>query len=129
VAGSASKGRYIWHGELNRPAGLALLASAHLVACSSALDGQAAVITDAIAIGVPIICARNQRTIDLLGADHPGLFAAGDHLALSNLLDWLELSPNALGRLAQYSQGRRHLTDPARESDALGRLISILVRD
>ena len=40
-AEAASNKRYVWHGELNRPAALELLASAHVIVCTSISDGGA----------------------------------------------------------------------------------------
>lgn len=124
-AESSSNARYIWHGELNGAAALELLASAHVLACTSIAEGGANVVTEAIAMGVPVVGTRMDGNVGLLGADHPGLFDVGDHLAFATMLDWLELSPTALGDLAQRSLDRQHLTDPATERRALDSLIRL----
>lgn len=127
-AEAASNPRYVWHGELNANAARELLTSAHLLACTSLAEGGANVVTEAIAMGVPVVGTRIDGNVGLLGADHPGLIPVGDHLALASLLDWLELSPNALAELEQRSLDRRHLTDPATERAALETLLHSLQR-
>lgn len=77
-------------------------------------------------MGVPVVGTRTDGNVGLLGADHPGLFPVGDHLAFASMHDWLELSPTALNDLAQRSVDRQHLTDPATERAALGALIRSL---
>lgn len=126
TAESAANERYIWHGELNGPAALELLASAHVLACTSISEGGANVVTEAIAMGVPVVGTRMDGNVGLLGADHPGLFPVGDHMAFATMLDWLELSPTALGELAQRSVDRQHLTAPETERQALDTLIRSL---
>lgn len=126
-AEAASNNRYVWHGELNGNAALELLASAHVLACTSISEGGANVVTEAIAMGIPVVGTRMDGNVGLLGADHPGLFPVGDHLAFASMLDWLELSPTALNDLAQRSVDRQHLTDPATERHALDTLIRSLV--
>lgn len=111
-AEASSNPRYIWHGALNANAALELLASAHVIACTSVADGPIAA-RAGIALGVPVICTRVSAHLDLFGDDHPGLFAAGDHLAVSTMLDWLEISPVAVTDLARRSSERQHLITPA----------------
>ena len=125
-AESASNSRYVWHGELNGEAALELLASAHVLACTSIAEGGANVVSEAIAMGVPVVGTRMDGNVGLLGADHPGLFPVGDHLAFATMLDWLELSPTALADLERRSIERQYLTDPATEQAALDTLIRSL---
>lgn len=125
-AEAASNARYVWHGELNGAAALELLASAHVLACTSISEGGANVVSEAIAMGVPVVGTRMDGNVGLLGSDHPGLFPVADALAFAELLDWLELSPKALTELGQRSVDRQHLTDPATERAALETLIHSL---
>jgi len=127
-AESSSNPRYIWHGELNRPAALELLASAHVLACTSLAEGGSTVVAEAIAMGIPVIGTRIDGHVGLLGSDHPGLFPVGDHLTLATMLDWLELSPRAVTELTQRSLDRQHLTEPANERAALDALVCSLHR-
>lgn len=126
TAESSSNERYIWHGELNGPAAAELLASAHVLACTSLAEGGANVVSEAIAMGVPVVGTRIDGNVGLLGADHPGLFPVGDRLAFASMLDWLELSPTALNDLAQRSIERQHLTAPTTEREALNSLLESL---
>jgi len=126
-AEAASNERYVWHGELNAAAALELLASADVLACTSISEGGANVVTEAIAMGVPVVGTRMAGNVGLLGDDHPGLFPVGDHLGFASMLDWLELSPTALDELAQRSVDRQHLTEPETERRALDTLIRSLI--
>ncbi len=126
-AEASSNARYVWHGELNRPATLELLASAHVLACTALAEGGTNLITEAIAMGIPIIGTRIDAHVGLLGNDHPGLFPVGDHLSLATQLDLLELSPKAVMALTERSVERQHQSDPDTERAALDALVRSLV--
>ncbi len=118
-----SNGRYVWHRELDATEALGLLASAHVLACTSRSEGGANVVTEAIALGVPVIGTRIDGNTGLLGRDHPGLIPVGDEMALADLLTRLEGDPDLLGELRRRSVERQELVEPAREQAALVRLI------
>ena len=124
-AEAASNARYVWHGELNRAAGLELLASAHVLACTARSEGGTHLIIEAVAMGVPVIATRIDAHVGILGADHPGLFAVGDHLSLATQLDLLELSPNAVQALTERSILLQSQTDPAAERASLDAVVRI----
>ncbi len=115
--------RYHWHRELDAVAARHLLASAHALACTSLSEGGANVVTEAIALGVPVIGTRIDGNTGLLGRDHPGLIPVGDEMALADLLTRLEGDPDLLGELRRRSVERQELVEPAREQAALVRLI------
>lgn len=122
-----SNGRYTWHRELDAAASLRLLASATVLACTSTSEGGANVVTEAIALGVPVIGTRIGGNTGLLGEDHPGLFPVGDHVALRELLIELETRPDRLVELEQRSIERRPLTDPMTEARLLDALVGRVV--
>jgi putative glycosyltransferase (TIGR04348 family) len=116
--------RYIWHRELNPHDALALLASAHVLACTSLSEGGANVVTEAIALGIPVIGTRIGGNTGLLGSDHPGWVPVGDDAALAELLTDLERDPPALAQLEQRSIQRQSITDPSTERAALKQLVT-----
>ncbi|MEM7272463.1 MAG: selenoneine biosynthesis selenosugar synthase SenB [Actinomycetota bacterium] len=125
-AEAAGNPRYRWYGELDRPAALDLLASGHVLACTSIEEGGANVVTEALAVGVPVVGTRIDGNTGLLGDDHPGLVPVGDDVALADLLHRLVSDPSALADLRRRSAERRPLTDPVVEQAALVDLVAEL---
>ncbi|HDH02949.1 MAG TPA: glycosyltransferase, partial [Actinobacteria bacterium] len=95
----AANPRYHWHEELNNGDAIELLASADVLACTSLQEGGANVVTEAIALGVPVVGTRIDGNTGLLGDDYPGLVPVGDANALAELLQDLESTPAALAEL------------------------------
>lgn len=118
--------RYRWYDELDAVAARTLLSTAHALACTSLSEGGANVVTEAIALGVPVIGTHIDGNIGLLGRDHPGLVPVGDEQAMADLLDRLETDSTLLADLQRRTDDRRHLTDPATEQAALSTLIASL---
>jgi len=116
--------RYIWHRELGAEDALALLATAHVLACTSLSEGGANVVTEAIALGIPVIGTRIGGNTGLLGSDHPGWFRVGHVQAVAELLVDLETHPEALAELGHRSLDRKPITDPSTERAALEQLIA-----
>lgn len=85
-ARQASDARYRWVGPVPRDEALRILASAHLLAVPSLVEGGANVVGEAIVHRVPPIASRIDGNVGLLGADWPGLFAPGDREGLAALL-------------------------------------------
>ncbi len=111
--------RYRWHGELHRISALELLASGHLLACTSRAEGGANVVTEAIAIGLPVVGTRIEGNTGLLGDDHPGLVPVGDDEAMARLLTALESDPALLDELQRRTNQLVPITEPANEQAAL----------
>lgn len=125
-AEDAANPHYRWYRELDRPGALALLASAGVLACTSLAEGGANVVTEAIAVGVPVIGTRIDGNTGLLGDDHPGLVPVGDDEAMAGLLRRLERDPAAHDELQRRTDELRDLVDPATERASLDRLVSSL---
>ena len=85
-AEQAANPRYRWLGERPRGQALRLLARCRLLALTSELEGGANVISEAIALGVPVVSSRIAGSLGLLGADYSGYFPFGDTQALADLL-------------------------------------------
>lgn len=111
----AENPRYEWLRELDAVAASELLASAHILACTSLLEGGANVVSEAIAQGVAVIGTDIGGNRGLLGNDHPGLVPVGDAEALSALINSLEQNPDQLAELTQRSKDRQWMTAPSHE--------------
>jgi putative glycosyltransferase (TIGR04348 family) len=119
--------RYEWLGEMPWPAALRLLAASRLLVLTSRHEGGANAVSEALAVGVPVLGTRIPGTAGLLGAGYPGFFPAGDAAALAGLLVRAERDDGGL-----YTDLRRRcallrpLVDPGRERDAWRRLLAEL---
>ncbi len=114
-AEAATNPRFEWLGEVDAFEAVELLAGASIVACTSLLEGGANVVSEAIAMGVPVVGTDIDGNRGLLGDDHPGLVPVGDVEAMSELLQQLEASPQQLDALRQRSIDLQWMTEPARE--------------
>jgi putative glycosyltransferase (TIGR04348 family) len=118
--------RYRWRGELTRHAALELLASADVLACTSHAEGGANVVSEAIALGVPVVGTAVDGTTGLLGDDHPGLVPIGDAEALAEVLRTLEGDPAVYAEARGRVEALRHLVDPAHEREGWASVLSAL---
>ncbi len=119
--------RYHWHRELDRPDAQRLLASAHALACTSISEGGANVVSEAIALGIPVIGTRMDGNVGLLGQDHPGLVPVGDERALAELLANMERDPALMAALQRRTDELQPMTRPEAESDALAALVAEVI--
>jgi putative glycosyltransferase (TIGR04348 family) len=78
--------RYRWLGELPRWRALRVLGRSHLLVLSSLSEGGANVISEALAMHVPIVASHIPGSIGLLGEVYPGYFPVQDTAALAHLL-------------------------------------------
>lgn len=120
----ADNPRYRWLGPLDRLAAAALMARSTVLACTSVLEGGANVVTEAIALGVPVVGTDIDGNRGLLGNDYPGLVPVGDDAAMAALLAELERNPVALADLQRRVDELRPITDPATERAAWADLIA-----
>jgi putative glycosyltransferase (TIGR04348 family) len=121
-----SEPRYRWLGELDHAGAMRWLARSHAMVISSRMEGGAHVVSEAIAIGVPVIGSAIGGNTGLLGKRYPALFPVGNDVALSRLL--VRTSADAPWRtgLEAAVKSRRHLVDPALERRSLARLLANL---
>jgi putative glycosyltransferase (TIGR04348 family) len=123
---SAGNPRWRWAGDLPRARALALLADSDVMVLSSRLEGGSGALSEALALGVPVIASRVPGIVGVLGRRHPGLHPAGDTAALARLLRRAETEPAFLARLRRAGEARRRLVDPRREVEAWRRLLAEL---
>lgn len=123
---SRTNPRYTWHGELTPDKAMQLLATGHYLACTSTSEGGANVVTEAIAMGVPVIGTEIDGNTGLLGADYPALVPVGDEQALCDLLQRLETDPHLVAELQRRTNDLAQITKPQAERDAIAALIDAL---
>jgi putative glycosyltransferase (TIGR04348 family) len=121
-----SEPRYRWLGELDHAGAMRWLARSHAMVISSRMEGGAHVVSEAIAIGVPVIASAIAGNTGLLGKRYPALFPVGNDVALSRLL--VRTSGDARWRtgLEAAVKSRSHLVDAALERRSLAKLLAYL---
>jgi putative glycosyltransferase (TIGR04348 family) len=110
--------RYRWLGEVSRWKALRVLARCRLLVLTSELEGGANVVSEALAVSVPVLASRIAGSVGLLGADYPGYFPVGDTQALARLLGQAEADAHFYQRLHDWCARLRPLVDPAREQQS-----------
>jgi glycosyltransferase involved in cell wall biosynthesis len=115
--------RYRWLGECSHARTLQWLARSNLMVISSVMEGGAHVVSEAIAIGVPVIASDIPGNRGLLGNNYPAYFPAGDALALSKLLTKAEFEPAFYQKLNRAIAARQKITEPALEQGSIQKLI------
>lgn len=110
--------RYQWLGPLAHEAAIDLLSGSQVLVLTSLLEGGANVVSEAIAVGTPVISSLIPGSVGILGADYPGYFPVGDSGALRQHLLRAE-SGNGLYRdLLQRVAKLQPLVSVARERDS-----------
>ncbi len=115
--------RYQWIGELSPGATKRRLARARLLVLSSKLEGGANVISEAVAVGTPIVASRISGSIGLLGEEYPGYFEVGDTAALRQLLQRAESDSRFHRELQKNCRALLPLVQPRRERNDWARMI------
>jgi putative glycosyltransferase (TIGR04348 family) len=118
--------RYQWLGPLSRDNAMDLLARSHMLVLTSRLEGGANVISEAIALSVPVISSLIPGSVGILGSNYPGYFPVGDSAALREQLLRAE-SDDGFYRDLQQSVARLHsLVSAARERESWEALLTEL---
>lgn len=115
--------RYTWLGELSPAQTKRRLARARLLVLSSKLEGGANVISEAIAVGTPVIASRISGSIGLLGEDYPGYFEVGDANGLNALLQRAEQNRKFYAKLERCCRRLLPLVEPSHERKLWERLL------
>jgi len=123
----AANSRFRWLGALSHAATLDMLASSHALVASSRHEGGSNVVSEALALGLPILATRIPGNVGMLGEDHPGFFPAGDARALAELIDRAERSKEFLAELEGCSRERAWTTDPELERESWRALLGELL--
>jgi putative glycosyltransferase (TIGR04348 family) len=115
--------RYHWLGELPQGEALGVLARCRLLSLTSASEGGANVISEAVALGVPVVASRIAGSIGLLGHEYPGYFPFADTEALADLLLRAETDADWYKSLCDRCDRLRPLFEPARERQSWQELL------
>ena len=118
--------RYEWLGLLSPEEIPALIASCQLQVLSSFHEGGARVLGESVVAGTPVLAARNDATVSLLGEDYAGLFDAGATGELADLMERYETDRAFQTILQQRTAEVAGSFDPAGEREALRRLVEEL---
>jgi putative glycosyltransferase (TIGR04348 family) len=121
---NATTDRYQWLGEVSHADALKVLSNSCLMVISSRMEGGAHVVSEAIALGIPVIASDIPGNRGLLGEDYPGYYPVADANALATLLYRAENTPTFYASLQQCIDLRRELITPAREKQSINELVS-----
>lgn len=125
-AETAGNPRYRWLGGVSRAEALDRLAASRMLVLTSRLEGGANVVSEALALGVPVLSTRVDGSVGLLGEDYPGFVEVGDAAGLAAALHRADTDPAFLADLSARVAQRRRLVDPARERRAWAELLAAL---
>jgi len=118
--------RYHWLGPLAHENAMDLLARSHMLVLTSRLEGGANVISEAIAVGTPVISSLIPGSVGILGADYPGYFSVGDTAALRDQLQRAESDDGFYRDLQQWVARLQPLVGAARERETWADLLTEL---
>jgi len=123
---AAETPRYRWIGEVDHADTLRTIAASHALVITSRAEGAPNVLSEAIALGTPVIATDIPGCTGILGPSHPGLFPPGDTEALARLLRRLETDEAFRRELAERSRLLADLVRPEREKQTWRRLLGEL---
>lgn len=124
---NATLDRYQWIGEVSHTDALRLLSQSRLMVISSLMEGGAHVVSEAIALGIPVIASDIPGNRGLLGEDYPAYYPKGDERALANLLYRSETIPSFYASLQKHIVLRKELIKPAREKQSIQEMVGALM--
>ncbi len=120
---------YHWRGALPHPATRLAIQRAHVLVHTSAMEGGAHVIMEAVRSGTPVLASRVPGNVGMLGDDYAGYFEHGDAAALARLLLQCRASQQpgpadgtAAARTAGAAQRQGAGQAPAATHDSIGLL-------
>jgi putative glycosyltransferase (TIGR04348 family) len=120
--------RYRWLGELPHWRARELMRRSHLMVISSRMEGGANVVSEALALRLPVLASRIPGNVGMLGKDYAGYFPLADEGALAALLWRAEREPVFYRKLEKQCAARRKLVTPERERRALLAVVREAVR-
>ncbi|QWE08168.1 selenoneine biosynthesis selenosugar synthase SenB [Polynucleobacter ibericus] len=119
--------RYRWMGELSHEEAMRILSESRLMVISSRMEGGAHVVSEAIALGVPIIASDIAGNRGLLGDDYPGYYPVADEAALATLIHQAETDAHFYSALKKCIEARKHLISPQQEQESIQKLLNKLM--
>jgi putative glycosyltransferase (TIGR04348 family) len=124
---NATLDRYRWIGEVSHTDALRILSQSRLMVISSFMEGGAHIVSEAIALGIPVIASDIPGNRGLLGEDYPAYYPKGDERALANLLYRSEIMPSFYASLQKHIVLRKELIKPAREKQSIQEMVGALI--
>jgi len=121
--------RYQWTGELSHLDTLKALSQSRLMVISSRMEGGAHVVSEAIALGVPVIASDIPGNRGLLGDDYLGYYPVGNEVELASLLSRAETMPDFYSALKKQIDTLKDLVSPDREMQSIQELTTQLLKD
>jgi putative glycosyltransferase (TIGR04348 family) len=119
--------RYQWFGEVSHADALRTLSQSRLMVISSLMEGGAHVVSEAIALGIPVIASDIPGNRGLLGEDYPAYYPKGEERALANLLYRSETMPSFYASLQKHIGLRKELIKPVREKLSIQEMVGALI--
>jgi putative glycosyltransferase (TIGR04348 family) len=118
---------YRWLGGLPHETVRRRIQRAHVLIHASRMEGGAHVIIEAVASGTPVLAARVDGNVGMLGEDYAGYFAWNDAPALADLLLRCRQDADFLSRLLAQCRLRAPLFSPTAERAALRQVVDDLL--
>ncbi|MBA2964676.1 glycosyltransferase [Ramlibacter sp. MAH-25] len=116
---------YRWLGALPHETTRRAIQRAHVLVHTSAMEGGAHVIMEAVCSGTPVLASRVDGNVGMLGDDYRGYFEHGDSAHLALLLQQC-LTSDLLNGLRKQSTRRAPLFSPETERQAVLHLVEDL---
>jgi putative glycosyltransferase (TIGR04348 family) len=114
---------YRWLGGLPHETVRRRIQRAHVLVHASRMEGGAHVIMEALVSGTPVLAARVDGNVGMLGDDYAGYFPWNDAPALASLLLRCRENAGFLPRLLEQCRSRAPLFAPAAERAALQQVV------
>lgn len=119
--------RYQWLGPLPHEAAMDLLSRSHMLVLTSQIEGGANVVSESIALSVPVISSFIPGSVGILGKDYPGYFPVGDSAALRQQLLRAESGNGFYQELQKSAATLQSLVSVARERESWETLLNELI--
>lgn len=110
-----SSARFKYLGEKPRDTILEFMKGADVLVVPSRLEGGANVVSEAIAVGTPVLASDIPGNRGLLGDDYPGYFPVGDTEALTELLIECERRNGLMHQLQEHINAFKKRVEPSHE--------------
>ncbi len=118
---------YRWLGPLPHARTRQAISRAHVLVHTSAMEGGAHVVMEAVRSGTPVLASRVSGNVGMLGEDYEGYFPHGDAARLASLLarcrDEQDRADGLLARLRGQCELRAPLFDAGHERAGLLQLL------
>jgi glycosyltransferase involved in cell wall biosynthesis len=105
----------------------ALIAQSQALILSSAMEGGANVLIEAVNSGTPVLASKISGNVGMLGENYPGYFPFGDARALADLMKKFLQDTHFREQLTLACEQRRSAFSTATESEAVNSLLDDLL--